>query len=107
MSLKKRHGVTGNYFDLATGDEYWVSGIKKQGTNRHWAGSGKIAVEKNVVYAAPKAPQPKMFEIARRLGLRLLYVPTGSLSRTTLRKIRVMHILASYATRKVARDYLW
>jgi hypothetical protein len=65
------------------------------------------AVEKNVVYAAPKAPQPKMFEIARRLGLRLLYVPTGSLSRTTMQKIRVMHILASYATRKVAKDYLW
>ena len=49
MSLKKGHGVSGNYFDIATRDEYWVSGIKKRGTNRHWAGSGKISVEKNAV----------------------------------------------------------
>ena len=49
MSLKKRHGISGNYVDFATGDEYWLSGIKKRGANRHWAGSGKILVEKNEV----------------------------------------------------------
>jgi hypothetical protein len=25
-----------------TGDQYWISGVKKRGTNRHWAGGGPI-----------------------------------------------------------------
>ncbi len=51
MALKKMNGggISGNHYDLESGDEYWVSGIKKQGTNRHWAGSGKIDVEASVV----------------------------------------------------------
>ena len=44
-ALKRGAGVAGNYFDPQTGDEYWISGVKKRGTNRHWAGSGKILVE--------------------------------------------------------------
>jgi hypothetical protein len=42
-------GIAGNYFDIENGDEYWVSGIKKNGTDRHWAGGGKIMIDKNVV----------------------------------------------------------
>lgn len=42
-------GISGNYRDLETGDEYWVSGIKKDGTDRHWAGGGKIMIDRNVV----------------------------------------------------------
>lgn len=38
-----------NYIDLESGDEYWVSGVKKEGTNRHWAGSGIIEIEESVV----------------------------------------------------------
>ena len=38
--LAKANGVRGNFVDLATGDEYWVSGIKKRGSNAHWAESG-------------------------------------------------------------------
>jgi hypothetical protein len=45
MALKRASGVQGNYLDSATGDEYWVTGVKKRGTNRHWAGSGKVLVE--------------------------------------------------------------
>jgi hypothetical protein len=46
-ALKRMHGggIAGNYFDLESGDEYWVSGVKKDGTNRHWAGSGKIRID--------------------------------------------------------------
>ena len=40
-----RGTASGNYIDAETGDEYWVSGVKRRGTNRHWAGSGKIMVE--------------------------------------------------------------
>ena len=41
----KGSGVSGNYFDSETGDEYWISGVKKAGTNRHWAGSGEIQID--------------------------------------------------------------
>ena len=38
-------GVAGNYFDVETGEEYWVSGIKADNSNRHWAGSGAVEIE--------------------------------------------------------------
>ena len=41
-------GIAGNYFDIENGDEYWVSGIKKNGTDRHWTGGGKIMIDKNI-----------------------------------------------------------
>ncbi|MEL6951017.1 MAG: hypothetical protein AAGM16_12985 [Pseudomonadota bacterium] len=28
-------GIRGNYFDVETGSEYWVSGVKAKGDNRH------------------------------------------------------------------------
>ena len=42
-------GIAGNYYDIENGDEYWVSGIKKDGTDRHWAGGGKIMIDRNIV----------------------------------------------------------
>lgn len=38
-------GTSGNYVCLEDGDEYWVSGVKKRGTNRHWAGSGDVVLQ--------------------------------------------------------------
>lgn len=35
----------GNYFDLETAEFYWISGVKKNGEDRHWAGKGKIIIE--------------------------------------------------------------
>jgi hypothetical protein len=35
----------GNYFDMETGESFWVSGVKKNGEDRHWAGLGKITIE--------------------------------------------------------------
>ena len=45
--LKRGRGglVAGNYFDSESGDEYWVSGVKKDGHDRHSAGSGKVSIE--------------------------------------------------------------
>jgi hypothetical protein len=49
-ALKRSGGGGGsNHYDLETSDGYWVSGIKKDGTDRHWAGSGKIMIEARVV----------------------------------------------------------
>jgi hypothetical protein len=47
MKLKgQRRGEScGNYVDLETGESFWVSGVKKNGQDRHWAGSGKVLIE--------------------------------------------------------------
>ena len=42
-------GVSGNHYDIQTGQEYWVSGVKKKGLDRHWAGSGIVSIEAAVV----------------------------------------------------------
>jgi hypothetical protein len=38
-------GPAGNYYDLKTGEIFWVSGVKRNGPDRHWAGSGKVSIE--------------------------------------------------------------
>ena len=38
-------GVKGNYYDTRTGEEYWVSGVKRNGEDRHWAGCGPVEVD--------------------------------------------------------------
>jgi len=48
-ALKRGQGISGNHFDLLTGEEYWISCIKKKGQDRHWAGGGKITIEAAVV----------------------------------------------------------
>lgn len=45
----KNPGISGNHFDIETGEEYWVSGVKKNGQNRHWCGGGKIIIDKNCI----------------------------------------------------------
>lgn len=48
-ALKQGRRISGNHFDASTGKEYWVSGIKKDGSDRHWAGAGKVSIEKSAV----------------------------------------------------------
>lgn len=42
-------GISGNYYDIESGDEYWISGVKKDMTDRHQFGGGKILVEKRIL----------------------------------------------------------
>lgn len=51
MKLKgqRRGDSGGNYVDMETGESFWVSGVKKNGQDRHWAGSGKVLVEATAV----------------------------------------------------------
>jgi len=39
----------GSCMDMETRDIYWISGIKKNGEDRHWAENGKIMIDKEVV----------------------------------------------------------
>ena len=45
----KTPGVTSNHFDIETGEEYWVSGVKKNGSDRHSFGGGKVRIERNCI----------------------------------------------------------
>ncbi len=39
----------GNYYEIGTGNEYWISGVKKDMSDRHKFGGGKIFVEKRIL----------------------------------------------------------
>jgi hypothetical protein len=45
----QRAGSAGNHYDASTGERYWISGVKQDGRDRHWAGSGQIMIEAGVV----------------------------------------------------------
>ena len=47
--LGKGKGIVGNFVDIQSEEEFWVSGIKKNGQDRHWAGSGKIVIDESAV----------------------------------------------------------
>ena len=48
-AFQKYHGGCSNYVDIENGDEYWISGLKKKESNRHWAGHGKIMIDRRAV----------------------------------------------------------
>ncbi len=54
LALKKMTGTafaysdSANYYDLENREGYWISGIKKNGQDRHWAGGGKIMIDKSI-----------------------------------------------------------
>lgn len=72
-AFKKGHGISGNYFEISTGDEYWISGVKKEGTNRHWAGGGVIMIDESCVQeylllVGYKSLSPKDYQIVKLIN---------------------------------------
>ena len=60
-----------------------------------------------VVHVAPSPPRSIFRQIAGRAGLRILHIPLGTLSPTTIKRIRVMHILSGYDKREIAKEFIW
>ena len=48
-AFQKYNGGSSNYYDIETGEDYWITGVKTRESNRHWAGSGKIMVDDRAV----------------------------------------------------------
>ena len=48
-AFQKWNGGNGNFIDIESGDEYWISGVKKDGSDRHWAGKGKIIIDEKII----------------------------------------------------------
>ena len=49
LKKSKSPGIGANHFDIETGEEYWVSGVKRDGQDRHWAGGGKVMIDEEVI----------------------------------------------------------
>jgi len=65
------------------------------------------SLQRYVVYVASKPPRSIFRSIAAHLNRRIVYIPIGALNPTKLKKIRVVHVLDSYARREEAKEYLW
>lgn len=63
--------------------------------------------DKHVLYVAAEAPRSYFFSLAQRLGKKLVYLPIGTLSPTSLERIRVFHVLAGHRYRDLAKSYIW
>ena len=53
-AFQKEHSAgKGAYFDVETGEVYWISGVKKDGSDRHWAGKGydRTQIDRTAVQA--------------------------------------------------------
>lgn len=48
-ALMRCSGVEGNHVDIETGEEYWISGVKKDGRDRYAASSVPVAVDSAAV----------------------------------------------------------
>jgi hypothetical protein len=65
------------------------------------------SLEKIVVHVAADPPADRMRRYAAVQGKQITHIPLAALSPVTLKKIRVMHILAGKDKRDIARDYIW
>ena len=64
------------------------------------------ASERLVVYVAPQPPRSFVHQYAVRRDRKVLYMPIGQLSPTTLARLRVFHVLDGREVRAYARDYI-
>ncbi|MCP4577188.1 MAG: hypothetical protein GY846_12975 [Deltaproteobacteria bacterium] len=63
-------------------------------------------LERFVVYLAPDPPSGWCQSMAARMGKKIIYLPLGTFSPVTLKKIREFHVLDGHRVRRYARYYL-
>jgi hypothetical protein len=63
--------------------------------------------KKLVVHLAKDPPAPAMHRYASAQKKRILHIPIGSMSPVTLKKIRVVHLLAGRDKREIAKKFIW
>lgn len=64
-ALKRAHLPSANHVDLVTGEAYWVSGVKQDGPDRHWAGPGRIAIEAGALGEYLRITGASVLDLAR------------------------------------------
>ena len=63
-------------------------------------------LEKQVIYVAATPPSGRCRSMAARLGQKIIYLPIGTLSPVTLKKLRQFHVLDGHHVRQYARSYI-
>tara|TARA_R110000868_G_scaffold33215_1_gene120817 strand:+ start:4332 stop:4907 length:576 start_codon:yes stop_codon:yes gene_type:complete len=46
---RKSKGFSSNYFDIESGNGFWISGVKKNGNDRHKFGKGIIEIDESII----------------------------------------------------------
>jgi hypothetical protein len=64
------------------------------------------SLEKNVVYVAATPPSGWCQSMAAGLGKKIIYMPIGTFSPVTLKKIRQFHVLDGHHVRKYAKHFV-
>jgi hypothetical protein len=64
------------------------------------------SLQKHVVYVAATPPSGWCQSVAARLGKKIIYLPIGTFSPVTLKKISQFHVLDGHPVRRYARDYI-
>jgi hypothetical protein len=64
------------------------------------------STEKHVVYMAATPPSGWCHSMAAKLGKKIIYMPIGTFSPVTLKKIRQFHVLEGHYVRKYAKQYI-
>lgn len=44
---RMKRGIRGNFYDVGTVEEYWVSGVKRDRSDAHWAESVAVEVDED------------------------------------------------------------
>ena len=58
LAKAKGGGIRGNFFDVATREEYWVSGVKKRGSNTHPSEGASVEIDADALEAYRAATTP-------------------------------------------------
>lgn len=65
------------------------------------------AVKPLIAYVASKPPRSALKSFAKRFGKKIVYIPIGQLSPTTLNKLRSFHVLDGHDRRDIADEYIY
>ena len=63
LELRKAQGILGNFIHSPTREEYWVSGVKKRGSNVHYAESATVAIDEDALDAVSELRSAKLPQI--------------------------------------------
>jgi hypothetical protein len=91
-------------FDVWSDPDYEMAETKAE---RLLMAALDYSVQHHVLYIAARPPRSMFRQLAARLNRKIIYVPLGQLSPAKLKKVRVVHVLDSYARRAEAKDYIW
>ncbi|MCD6560596.1 MAG: hypothetical protein J7L16_02410 [Deltaproteobacteria bacterium] len=64
------------------------------------------SLEKHVVYVSATPPTGWCRSMGERMGKKVIYLPIGTLSPVTLKKVRQFHVLNGHPVRKFAHSYI-